>query len=157
MIDDMNERHHCTVAGLKDSLMTRMENYKWPGNVRELQSILKKSLLYSSGPVLVPEFIPDEVRLAEKLVPVSANLQGVSELERFVDERVGANSRDLYSEALSIVDRCIVSRVLKLTDGNQSKAAEVLGITRGSLRKKIQGLGISIRPLVLAEQEAEIL
>src|SRR5947199_10292626 len=45
MIDDMNERHHCTVAGLKDSLMMRMENYKWPGNVRELRNTIERAVI----------------------------------------------------------------------------------------------------------------
>src|SRR5205823_4593989 len=45
MIDDMNERHHCTVAGLKDSLMTRMENYRWPGNVRELRNTIERAVI----------------------------------------------------------------------------------------------------------------
>jgi len=44
MIDDRNERHHCTVAGLKDSLMTRMESYKWPGNVRELRNTIERAV-----------------------------------------------------------------------------------------------------------------
>src|SRR5712692_3966856 len=45
MIDDMNERHHCTVAGLKDSLMRRMENYRWPGNVRELRNTIERAVI----------------------------------------------------------------------------------------------------------------
>src|SRR5258708_33912863 len=58
MIDDMNERHHCTVAGLKDSLMTRMENYKGPGNVRELRNTIERAVILAGAGVLGEEHLP---------------------------------------------------------------------------------------------------
>src|ERR1700760_46630 len=58
MIDDMNERHHCTVAGLKDSLMTRMENYKWPGNVRELRNTIERAVILAGSGMLGEEHLP---------------------------------------------------------------------------------------------------
>src|SRR5258707_5540426 len=48
MIDDMNERHGCTVAGLKDSLLRRMEAYKWPGNVRELRNTIERAVILAT-------------------------------------------------------------------------------------------------------------
>ena len=58
MIDDMNERHHCTVAGLKDSLMTRMEEYKWPGNVRELRNTIERAVILAGSGMLGVEHLP---------------------------------------------------------------------------------------------------
>src|SRR5580700_10449030 len=58
MIDDMNERHHCTVAGLKDSLMTRMESYKWPGNVRELRNTIERAVILAGSGMLGEEHLP---------------------------------------------------------------------------------------------------
>ncbi len=58
MIDDMNERHHCTVAGLKDSLMTRMEEYKWPGNVRELRNTIERAVILAGSGMLGEEHLP---------------------------------------------------------------------------------------------------
>ena len=52
MIDDMNERHHCTVAGLKDSLMNRLETYKWPGNVRELRNTIERAVILAGSGML---------------------------------------------------------------------------------------------------------
>src|SRR5258708_12427032 len=45
MIDDMNERHHCTGAGLKDSLMTRVENYKQPATVLKLRHTITPAVI----------------------------------------------------------------------------------------------------------------
>src|SRR6202046_4827335 len=58
MIDDMNERHHCTVAGLKDSLLRRMEEYKWPGNVRELRNTIERAVILAGSGMLGEEHLP---------------------------------------------------------------------------------------------------
>ena len=52
MIDDMNERHHCTVAGMKDSLLKRLEEYKWPGNVRELRNTIERAVILAGSGML---------------------------------------------------------------------------------------------------------
>jgi two-component system nitrogen regulation response regulator GlnG len=51
------------------------------------------------------------------------------------------------------MERCLVTRVLSVCEGNQSKAARILGITRGCLRNKVRMLGISIDTLVQIEGE----
>ena len=58
MIDDMNERHHCTVAGLKDSLMNRLVAYKWPGNVRELRNTIERAVILAGSGMLGEEHLP---------------------------------------------------------------------------------------------------
>jgi DNA-binding protein Fis len=64
--------------------------------------------------------------------------------EGFLEDRLRAGSQDLYAEALSVMERSLLTRVLRHTRGNQLQAAKVLGITRGSLRTKIRTLGITI-------------
>jgi len=59
-------------------------------------------------------------------------------------ERLREGTRDLYAEALALMERSLVTRVLRHTRGNQLQAAKILGITRGSLRTKIRTLGITI-------------
>ena len=55
---------------------------------------------------------------------------------------------------LEMMERYVVTRVLRITSANQSKAAQMLGITRGSLRNKIHSLGISIDQVVHVEEKA---
>jgi DNA-binding NtrC family response regulator len=134
--------------------------YPWPGNVRELQSMLRKALLNMTGSVLVPEFLPDEVRSPSMAVPsgdsASASGNGLpSDLSSLLSSRLAADSENLYAEALEFMERYVVTRVLQTTGGNQSKAAKILGITRGSLRNKTHALGIKIGQVVSAGGEAE--
>jgi len=124
--------------------------YSWPGNVRELQSMLRKALLNLTGPVLVPEFLPDEVRSGPSPAFTSGGAAdgAASDLASLVKSRLSGSSENLYAETLEFMERYLVTRVLQTTAGNQSKAAKILGITRGSLRNKTHALGIKIGQVV---------
>ena len=65
-------------------------------------------------------------------------------LESFIAERLEAGSTRLYDEVLEQVERRLFARVLAATGGNQSKTAEILGITRGKVRDRIAAFGISM-------------
>jgi DNA-binding NtrC family response regulator len=118
-----------------------------------LQSAVRRALLQTTGPVLVAESLPEEIRTGIAPGASSAGAppaQGV--LELLVDERLRNGTTDLYAEALVAMEKCVVTRVLKLTGGNQSQAAKILGITRGSLRNKIHALNIQIGSVVLLDE-----
>jgi DNA-binding NtrC family response regulator len=139
-----------------EALKTLVE-YPWPGNVRELQSVLRKSLLNTTGPVLMPEFLPEEIRSGPSLLMESATVGSdglASDLAQLVRSRLNT-SENLYAEALEFMERYLVTRVLQTTGGNQSKAAKVLGITRGSLRNKTHALGIKIGQVVSSGEVEE--
>ena len=142
-----------------DALKTLLE-YPWPGNIRELQSMLRKALLSLTGPVLIPEFLPEEVLAYKSPREATAGARSngqasASDLGHFLENRLAANSENLYAEAVEFLDRHVVTRVLELTGGNQSKAAKILGITRGSLRNKTHALGIKIDQVISREADAE--
>jgi two-component system nitrogen regulation response regulator GlnG len=104
---------------------------------------------------LLPGFLPPAVRSAagETNGEVESHPGEIAALEDFVDERIQARSIDLYAEVSAYVERIVLTRVLRHTGANQSTAAKILGITRGSLRNKIRTLGIRIDQVVnLAEQ-----
>jgi DNA-binding protein Fis len=69
---------------------------------------------------------------------------GTFDWDEFVGERIGGNTKNLYTESLERMEREVIVRVLRHTDGNQVQAARILGISRGSLRYKIRSLGINI-------------
>lgn len=143
------------VQGLAPQAQELLVDYSWPGNVRELQSVLRKALLQTTGPVILPDFLPEEIRAAPR--PSSAPSEDglpPSNLGPFLDERLNARSTDLYSETLALMESYLLTRVLRFTGGNQSKAAQMLGITRGSLRNKIHALGISIGQVIQLEEDA---
>ena len=145
------------VAEVAPDAAAALRAYSWPGNVRELQSVLKQSVLRMSGSALLADFLPEHVLHPAGLPPTAAavanGVGGAFDWDQFVGGRISANSENLYAEALERMEREVLVRVLKHTDGNQLQAARILGITRGSLRNKIRLLGISIARSVWSDDD----
>ena len=127
--------------------------HSWPGNVRELQSVLKQGLLQSGGSVLLPAAVPGGRRMSSPGRGTADSQQPSLDWDRFVSERLAAGSRDLYAECLALMERQLLTRVLERTGGNQLRAAEWLGITRGSLRHKLRALNISIERSISSDDD----
>ncbi len=131
------------VRGIAPEALELLRRYPWPGNVRELQSVVKQALLQTTGPVVLPEFLPAALRNGEKAAggvgPVSPDLGGLTE---FIRDRLRAGTTDLYAEYQALTDRCLLAEVLRHTGGNLSQASRILGITRATLRTKLNALGI---------------
>ena len=144
------------IQTLSRATLDLLARYRWPGNVRELQSVLKQAMVHASGPVIIPEFLPEMVRLPHAAGEKSHHDDlPPGNLEAFLLDRLEAGSMNLHAEALELMERYVLARVLRVTEGNQSKAAMILGITRGSLRNKIHSLGISIGQMVTVETYPE--
>jgi two-component system nitrogen regulation response regulator GlnG len=153
-LTQFNRELNKEVDGVAPEALDLLAKYSWPGNIRELQNVLKQAMLQATGPVLVAEFLPANLReMAGGLGREDDRDGDDGDLHEFVAQRLNADTSNLYAETLEVVERYLVTRVLRAADGNQSKAAKILGITRGSLRNKIRSLGISIDRLVKIEDD----
>jgi len=131
------------VHTIPEETLTVLQQYAWPGNVREFQSVMKQALLQTTGPVLLPEFLPAAVRARNEAgasVPEGPNLSNISE---FIHRQIAGGATDLYAECQSLLDRQLFADVLKHTDGNLTQAAKILGITRATLRSKLASLNMT--------------
>ncbi|QGQ22423.1 sigma-54-dependent Fis family transcriptional regulator [Gimesia benthica] len=149
------------IEGISSEALDQLLQYRWPGNVRELQSVVRQSLLNSTSPVIVPSFLPDDVSSQFKSTPEVFQSEDpldedpalpLSDLQLFVDQRLAAQTKDLYSETLETMERYLLTRVLNETGGNQTRAAEILGITRGKIRDRIAQFGISLEKTVSIDE-----
>ena len=148
------------VEGVSPEAMEVIRKYEWPGNVRELQSVIRRSMLMATGPVIVPENLSIEFDSETGGFAVrspttggegaikDADLKSSDYVDGFVRQRIEAGSTDIYAESLAKMESALIRKILMHTGGNQSKAAELLGITRGSLRTKIRALKIVIEQVV---------
>ncbi len=146
-----NKKLGKSITGISDEAMELLVNYSWPGNVRELQSILRKAMLMATGPVLVPECLPEEFQEEHDqgaLASLPTGGDRATDFSAFIEQREAAGSNDLHAESVEWMEQILLTRILQKHNGNQSKTAEELGITRGSLRHKIKTLGISINSVV---------
>ncbi len=138
---------------LTASAMGVLQRYSWPGNVRELENLIRRlTALYAQDAI---EAADVEAELADAPVAAAHNMDGdraesLSEtverqLRRYFDSHGDAlPSQGLYNRVLREVERPLISLTLAATNGNQVKAADLLGLNRNTLRKKIRELDIPV-------------
>jgi two-component system nitrogen regulation response regulator GlnG len=135
------------LRGFDPAAVALLEAYPWPGNVRELQSAVKQALLSASGPVILPEFLPEAVRQAP---PVETPAPS-GDLERLIDGLMERGEKDVHARVIEAVERTLFNRVLTRTHGHQAQASDILGINRTTLRHKLRSLGIGVDKVVTEE------
>jgi len=110
--------------------------YSWPGNVRELRNVIERAVLLAPGDVILPEHLP-----TEKLAPAPPEPPAAPRVSR-IRPRIGVRGRDL--EEPTLVDNPEQARilgVLQQCDFNQTRAAEVLGMSRRTLVSRLASYG----------------
>ncbi len=130
-------------VSLPDRTIERLERHDWPGNVRELENAIKRSLVLSTDDLLTPEEFDFLTPQADRAgAEVSLEELVAREVDELL-ERPG-DLDDVFHRIQSRVERPLLETVLEKTQGNQIRAAALLGINRNTLRKKITELGIEL-------------
>jgi two-component system nitrogen regulation response regulator GlnG len=126
--------------------LDRLARHAWPGNVRELENLLRRICALYAEPVIGARIIERE--LAEPAVGVSDEPATLGSLvERHLAAYFSGEPDDLppgglYDRVLAEIERPLFELTLAATRGNQLRAAEVLGLNRNTLRKRLSDLGI---------------
>ncbi|WP_437185920.1 sigma-54-dependent transcriptional regulator [Planctomicrobium sp. SH668] len=168
------------IEGISKDAINLLQDYPWPGNIRELQSVVRQSVLKATGPVIVPDFLPDTIldggSSTSVSVPSSPAIREKSpdsttatlppegneddgefhptiQLQEFVESRLLQGTTDLYAETLEVMERYLFTKVLQETGGNQTKTSEILGITRGKVRDRIAAFNISFGKKITIDSE----
>ena len=162
------------IGRIAPEAMSMLKSYHWPGNVRQLESVVHQAVVQSSGTVLLPDFLPPlknedgKIGAGETKAPREKEAQAASvsddveaESSRRNDkaesvETVGQlierhrchHSTTLYDDVIEEVERELLAAVLNGSGGNLTEAAKQLGITRTTVRNKVNKLGIGIRKVV---------
>jgi two-component system nitrogen regulation response regulator GlnG len=123
-----------------------LKTHDWPGNVRELENVIKRAALLSPNQVLTP---PDFPGLLEsgRVRSQDESLEALvaRKLENSLAQMNLSEMNDLYEMVLHQVERPLINIVLAQTRGNQVQTADILGINRNTLRKKIKTLDIDVK------------
>ncbi len=138
------------VKQLSAEALKRLKKYAWPGNVRELENVIKRAIVLSPGMTICPEVI--DPFLGEPLTQVNMDEIALEEiirkkLESFLAKWDGYEVEDLYDAIIRRVEKPLLELTLQKTKGNQIKAAQMLGINRNTLRKKLKELHITWKTL----------
>lgn len=117
-IRELAEKNHVAVTGITPAALKCLEAYDWPGNVRELRNTIERMVVLSPGGLLDVADVPDEIQAATAPAPLTT-----PSLSPTVT--LGENERNQ------------ILAVLKDVGGNRSRAAQVLGISRRTLYRKL--------------------
>jgi len=130
----------------------RLRTHRWPGNVRELENLMRRLAALYSQEVLGVDVIETELAdtAPEPTGSAAPDGEGLgAAVERHLKDYFAAHqdqlpASGLYDRILREVERPLITLTLTATRGNQIKAAEVLGLNRNTLRKKIRELDIQV-------------
>jgi two-component system response regulator AtoC len=123
-IDGNNKELGKNITGIVESASEYLLNYQWPGNVRELKNIIERAMILSNGNEILPDHLPIELRRGQM-------------------DGAGDRTSDTEDLALESVEQKHIKDVLMMMDGNKSKAARMLGISRSTLREKLKKYSIA--------------
>jgi two-component system nitrogen regulation response regulator GlnG len=156
-IDRLQQEHGSRVTHFAPEVVKMLLTYPWPGNVRELENVIKSAVVLSRGPVLRPEALPGHVArggvegdpgepAAEAGAPAAAD--PLSELARRLVGDASKRGR-VHAEAVGAMERAVIEAALNAADGHLTAAAQRLGISRTTLRKKMRELGVAVASRVV--------
>jgi len=147
-IQKINQEMNTSVAGVTPEAMAMLTQYSWPGNVRELENTILRAAVLAPGRMLtaadlsLPE---DEPVLPDTFPDLSFEEVVRGRLRTYFQRTPTLDTSDLYEIIINQVEKPLIELTLEYTNGNQLKAAELLGINRNTLRKKITDLKIDVK------------
>lgn len=129
-LDELSRGFHRPSPELTADAIVVLEAYDWPGNVRELRNVIERVLLLIEGRSIGPEQLPLEVRLGS-----AGSLAEVA----------GGGSPPFPAEGVDLeaVERSLIVQALQVANGNKTRAARLLRLTRDTLRYRLEKYGIS--------------
>jgi DNA-binding NtrC family response regulator len=120
------------VTGLSKEVQDVFRNYDWPGNVRELRNVIERALILEDGDKITTEYLPGGLLTPARPASVSTAATTEAASTRFVlpDEGISLDEAELS----------FVRQAIQRSGGNQTRAAELLGISRDQLRYRLKKL-----------------
>ena len=129
------------IRGISKEGMKLLQDYPWPGNVRELENCIRSAGALCRADVILPDDLPPEIRTGHQIdstSPSQLEMSLKSVLRDVTKEAITQGKRELYAEVVALLDKSLIELVLDEFSGNHSKTADLLGMSRTTLLKKIK-------------------
>jgi transcriptional regulator with PAS, ATPase and Fis domain len=128
LLEQLGKTAHRRVERIAPATMHVLERYDWPGNVRELANVLAYALVVGQGPIMQPGDLPPEL------------------LDGTLEQLPSADAASKKPTAADTPEARRIVSVLARTGGNKNRAAQILGISRVTLWRKLRALGLGAEP-----------
>jgi DNA-binding NtrC family response regulator len=130
-----SERYDLPLRQISQGALRRLLDYDWPGNVRELKNTIERAAIMADGQELSADDLPDEITPSIGKVKV----------DQTDDDGLSVPFTAEFREDRKEFERRYITRCLEHTQGNVTRAAEILGMHRQSLQHKLRQLGLGRR------------
>ncbi len=141
------------VKSILETAQTALLNYSWPGNVRELENVMRRTIVMAKGDAIRLDDLPNNVQSVGQTTNSAGNKissQPSASITPTASNDISVLAATLFQWAksqpdlavLPAVERELVAHALRETNGNQVQASKLLGITRATLRNRIDKFGI---------------
>jgi DNA-binding NtrC family response regulator len=131
-LQEFAKENQKAVQNLSDQALRLLRDYRWPGNVRELRTVIEHGVVMCNGREIGVEHLPDFLQNAPRVVLPNL-LFPAKEVQKGL-----ASTNDLN---LNVLEQRVIQQALTKADGNRTEAAELLGISRRTLQRKLKEYG----------------
>ncbi len=127
------------IKAVDEGVTRALQAHAWPGNVGELERVIKRACIVANGDVITIDDLGDSLsrdrlHITHEAESSLARATRAALHERLVESSTGAS---VFHAIVDLVETTLVNEALTITNGNQVKAADILGVNRATLRKKI--------------------
>jgi DNA-binding NtrC family response regulator len=140
-VQRFNDELSRNFTGVDEATLRRLTEYSWPGNAAELESVLKRACIVARGDMITLTDLGDSLSGVRALGRQGAESALARAARTALHERLVEKSSDtesLYHDIVDVVELALVDEALTITNGNQVKASDLLGVNRATLRKKAE-------------------
>jgi DNA-binding NtrC family response regulator len=139
-IERFKEQMRKRIRGMTPEVTDFFRHYSWPGNVRELRNVIERVMILEDGDMITTAYLPSDL-----VAEATGKAQRDSDADQSQSQANDVAAGHLVSLPaggipLDKVEMSLVQQALQRSGGNQTRAAELLGISRGQLRYRLKKL-----------------
>jgi DNA-binding NtrC family response regulator len=140
-LEQFKKQHQSPVKRFSPEAQRLLMDYPWPGNVRELKNVVERAVLLNGHEVLYPEDLSTDRRVSERR-HAEGRVVVFLRPDEHITVRIPPKGLDL-----ELLERCVVEEALIQSRGNLSRAAQLIGLSRDTMRYRIKKFGLAKRKL----------
>lgn len=134
-IEQFNSEFGLDVQGLDPEAWDVIRRYEWPGNIRELRNVIESAFNVVTGPLIMRDHLPGEL---SRLVPCCRIQPEQASLQRIEDYIRTSLGKKNINEIMDAFEKVLIDKALEHCHGSKLQAAQLLGLSRPGLYKKLQ-------------------
>jgi Nif-specific regulatory protein len=133
-IKKYSEIYNKKIIGINKEVEELFYAYNWPGNIRELENVIERAVIMTHSNIIDVSLIPKNIRERKTEIDSEFNLNNF--IKKEINNKI--NSGNLYKNIAGVFEKILIEEILIKTGHNKSRAAQLLGINRNTLKTKMK-------------------